>query len=362
MFAPKSARADEVKQWLSSEGIPTNKMSVSANRQWVQFDASAQAAEWALRTEFYVYEHDETGVRNIACAGYHVPVDVQEHIDYVLPGIRLIADGFHRSNTRLSRRNAKAQSHQAPQSDIAYAQYEADDVVTGYEVAGNCDTEVTMDCIRTQYQIPNGTTETPGNELGVFESLGYHYMQDDLDSYFVNLAPWVPVGTAPILQSVDGGTGATTDSASSIIEANLDLQLAMPIVYPQKTKLFQVDDDYYEQDLASNGGTYRGLFNTFFDAIDGSYCTFSAYNMTGDCHTSDCLDPVYPDSHDPNGYQGPLMCGNYTPTNVISMSFSSVEHSLPVNYLKRQCAEVMKLALQGITRRVFWRSWRGRDF
>ena len=41
-----------------------------------------------------------------------------------------------------------------------------------------------------QYQMPNGTTATPGNELGIFQSLGQHYHQDDLDKYFRFLAPY----------------------------------------------------------------------------------------------------------------------------------------------------------------------------
>lgn len=35
-----------------------------------------------------------------------------------------------------------------------------------------CDTYVTQECIRTQYQIPKGDKAAEGNELGIFESLG----------------------------------------------------------------------------------------------------------------------------------------------------------------------------------------------
>jgi hypothetical protein len=357
MFKPSHARAKTVKQWLLLEGIGKDKVSLSRNRQWIRFDVSAEQAEATLRTEFHVFEHDQTGVRNIACEGYHVPGDIQEHIDYVLPGIRLVVDGFHHSNSRQARSKRDVEEAEindegtGNENDIAAVKHDAKDqwMVTGYEVDGDCSTEITMDCIRTQYQIPNGTTAMPGNELGVFQSLGYHYFQDDLDSYFDNLAPWVPLGTAPILHSIDGGTGAATDVSSAALEANLDFQLIMPIIYPQKTVLYQTDDAYYEKDLANAAGTYKGLFNTFLDAIDGSYCDFDAYGLDGNCQTSDCLDPAYPNAHDPTGYQGQLMCGNYTPTNVISISYSSVERTLPMYYLQRQCAEMMKLALQGIT-------------
>lgn len=49
-------------------------------------------------------------------------------------------------------------------------------------------------------------------------------------------------------------------------EADLDLDVAYPIIYPQTTTIYQVDDEYYN--LHSANG-YFGIFNTFLDAIDG---------------------------------------------------------------------------------------------
>jgi tripeptidyl-peptidase-1 len=86
----------------------------------------------------------------------------------------------------------------------------------------------------------------------------------------------------------------------------------------------------------------------FLDAIDGSYCTYSAFNETGDCTAPACLDPAYPDPN-PGGYEGQLQCGVYQPTNVISISYGFDEAWLPDYYMKRQCNEWMKLALQGTT-------------
>lgn len=76
------------------------------------------------------------------------------------------------------------------------------------------------------------------------------------------------------------------------------------------------------------------LFTAFLDAIDGSYCTYSAFGETGDCTDPDCLDPVYPDLN-PGGYKGQLQCGVYKPTNVISISYHQVEGELPDLYFKR---------------------------
>jgi Predicted protease len=106
----------------------------------------------------------------------------------------------------------------------------------------------------------------------------------------------------------------------------------------------------------------------FFDALDASYCHLTAYNLTGNCRTSSCRDPEYPNPNVPplnlssstpllspdafiilNAYHGPLMCGAHPPTKVISISYSGTEHTWPANYMRRQCLEIMKLALQGIT-------------
>lgn len=90
----------------------------------------------------------------------------------------------------------------------------------------------------------------------------------------------------------------------------------------------------------------------FFDALDESYCSLSAFNYTGNCVTSDCRDPQYPNpnaSPAQGGYSGSLMCGQYPPTPVLSISYSGTEPTWPANYMRRQCLEILKLSLQGVT-------------
>jgi tripeptidyl-peptidase I len=91
--------------------------------------------------------------------------------------------------------------------------------------------------------------------------------------------------------------------------------------------------------------TWQWGFNSLLDAIDGSYCTYSAYNETGDLPG---VDPTYPD---PSllGYKGTLQCGVYEPPNVISLSYGGQEADVPIAYQKRQCNEYLKLGLQGVT-------------
>jgi len=104
------------------------------------------------------------------------------------------------------------------------------------------------------------------------------------------------------------------------------------IIYPQGTTLYQTDDSQWDF-------TNRpGIFNTWLDALDGSYCTYASNGETGDDPN---IDPVYTGTTH--------MCGKYTPTNVISLSYGLVEADFPTNYQIRQCNEFMKLGLQGVT-------------
>jgi tripeptidyl-peptidase I len=175
--------------------------------------------------------------------------------------------------------------------------------------------------------------------MGIYESLGQQFLQKDLNKFFRALAPEIANGTRPNVARVDGGVAETKRRFWAGAESELDIQLAFPIIHPLKPTVFQVDDHYYEFVAYKNG-----FLNTFLDAIDGSYCTYSAFGITGDSK----IDPKYPDSH-PKGWNHPEQCGAYKAPPVISISYGAAEQPYPVNYLRRQCSEFMKLALQGTT-------------
>ncbi len=58
------------------------------------FDATAQEAGDLFYTDFYLWEHS-SGSQDVSCEEYHIPGHVQEHIDYVTPGVRLRAKAKH---------------------------------------------------------------------------------------------------------------------------------------------------------------------------------------------------------------------------------------------------------------------------
>lgn len=351
----------QVIEWLVSSGISSDRISQSANKQWIQFDAETHEVEDILLADFYFFIHAGTGTKNVAVDEYHLPQAVQEHVDFITPGIKMRTDP-----RELKKKMKKRDRQQVEKSakkrfqptntavDAAKGNPKGFTFLPNFDPANltlaDCDTYVTAACMREVYQIPNNTLAAEGNELGIFESLNDHYSQYDLDAFFSTLYPYIPKGTYPTEKLIDGAVGSIEDAGiaeeDAGVESDLDFMAAWPLIWPQKTVLFQTDDQFYEINQTTASTPYFGFYNTFFDALDGSYCSSTAYGETGDCTEAACLDPTYPD---PNGYQGQLQCGVYEPTNVISISYGGGESDLPAYYLKRQCDEILKLGLQGTT-------------
>lgn len=138
------------------------------------------------------------------------------------------------------------------------------------------------------YKIPDASLSNVTNPLGIFESLGDVYAQEDLDAFYKLLAPNIPAGTGPALDLINGATAPNSpDQAGG--ESDLDFEMALPIIYPQKSVLFQVNSQV-------------DIFLAFLDAIDGSFCSENPDKDPGE------------------------MCNTFAPTNVISVSYGGSEY------------------------------------
>lgn len=287
--------------WLVSGGISAERLSLSANKQWIQFDAQAHEVEDIMIADFYVFEHATTGTKNVAVDEYHLPQDIQEHVDYITPGIKMRPDPRELKklkNKRQTREPIKrgVQPTYTGLRPIGSGQSPAaliPNFTTALLTPENCGKYVTAACMRTQYEIPNNTLASPGNELGIFESLDDHYGKYDLDVFFSTLYPYIPNGTYPTEKLIDGAVGsaesAGIDEGDVGVESDLDFMASFPLIWPQGTVLFQTDDQFYEINQSSVTTPYFGFYNTFFDALDGSYCTYSAYNV--------CTTPFFRPAH-----------------------------------------------------------------
>ncbi|PMB69550.1 Tripeptidyl-peptidase sed1 [Beauveria bassiana] len=304
LFAPDADSIDKVTKWLREAGI--DKVTVPKSRGFVDFQATTEKLESLLQTKYHVYEHRSTGSQHLGADEYHLPRAISDVVDFVAPAI---FTGTLKKRDDINRRP----SHIKPYP-------------SGKE-STDCDTVITPQCIADKYKIPKATLNSTSNRLGVFEDNDEMYKQSDLDIFYEAYAPSIPKGTGPKVDLLNfNGQKPNPEYAAG--EAALDFDMAIPMIYPQGTELFQSKDNFSR--------STPGFFNVFLDAIDGSYCTSTAYGETGD-------DPKV------DGTTKNEECGTFKPTNVISVSYGLSEAWWPVNYQKRQCDEFMKLGLQGVS-------------
>ena len=286
-FKPSEDTVATVREWLTSSGIAPSRIVHSDNKAWLAFDAFGEEAERLLHTEFYEHEDSISESRMPACDQYHLPSYIRKHVDYVTPGIRLTAPSSAGS-TKLRKRSISGSTHKKRSAQAGLRRPTLKTVAPGYVLAGNssdlstCDEAITPACLAALYKIPpTDKSQKPvaSNVMGIYESDLQFWDQLSLNLFFRNFTPYIPQGTHPSLKSIDGGIAQTTNVSMDGGEVELDLQLAYPIVYPQTITIWDEDDIPY-QTIESN--TYNSGFNTFLDAIDGSYCTYSAFGETGD--------------------------------------------------------------------------------
>ncbi len=289
------------------------------------------------------YEYDKSGSYHLGCDEYSLPAHLTEHVDFIKPGVKLSAP----LKKRTVKRSMPSWPHPGPPggpgwpgppgfpshpwphwNPPAHAGKLPEDLRA-------CGVNITPPCIKALYDIPNAHLSQPENVMGIFEEYDAFSVQD-INLFFKHFAPNVPQGTQPKVDSIDGGTAPVAPgSLRNGGESDIDLDLSYSLIYPQTVIIYQVDDIHEAE-------TSVGFLNTFLDAVDGSYCNFTAFGITGDSP----IDPHYPDPAK-GGYKGQLMCGTYQLTRVVSISYGDPEISLPKRYVERQCKEIMKLGLQG---------------
>ncbi|KAK9780096.1 putative Protease s8 tripeptidyl peptidase [Seiridium cardinale] len=340
-FAPKQESIDTVKQWLEEEGIDMDRVKLSKGRHWLEFQATVHEVERLLRTEYHVYKHNQHGNFHFACDKYHVPGHLVDHIDIITPTVHFDQRvGHERDNKQVPvseehQRELKKRSlakRQRPESGIqsttekdGFSPKQGAVIQNALATLDDCDTMLTIDCIRALYSVPKGGDSAKSNNtLGIVEYTPQAFLQGDLDLFFAQFEPAL-AGKSPIVKLIDNAVVQTTNQSFSFNgESALDLEFAMGLIYPQQATLFQVGDL-----------TQGGSFGNLLDALDGSFCNFEG---------GDSMDPNVDGQ-----YAEDIRCGTQTPTNVISTSYGYNEGDLGARYEQRQCAEYMKLALQGVS-------------
>ncbi|RFU78327.1 serine endopeptidase [Trichoderma arundinaceum] len=342
LFAPTHETFDAVHSWLVESGVNATDIRQYVNKGWLAIDLPVSHIENLFLTQYH--EHEREGVIKIGCDQYHVPKHLAEHIDYIVPGVKLSPPMVKRSMER--RADTSSHNHrkgwkpkQMPPELLSLSKKPLPSPKLPANLQ-DCARNFTAVCYRALYQIPAVNIPVAGHEPAVYES-GDTFSQEDIDSYFQKYAPYIAKGTHPKVLSIDGGQAPVpADSEFNTGESDIDIDIIQTLIWPQSMVLYQVDDRLY-----TTANDYSGFLNNFLDALDGSYCHYSAYGISGD---SPGIDPSYPDTR-PGGYNGPRLCGVYKPSKVISISYGEGEIDVPKNYFLRQCNEWLKLGLQGTT-------------
>lgn len=200
--------------------------------------------------------------------------------------------------------------------------------------ATSCGDVITPACIKALYDIPDATLNQPENTLGVYEDYYDVYDQRDLNLFFANYAPNVPLNTHPELVSINGAKAPTSVGGGGG-ESVVDFDLAFSLLYPQSIILYQSKPTKQERAdwRAGIRGTLankavavnsRSDFEVLLDAVDGAFCTQADKDAGAECGTVEL-------------------------TRVLSVSYASSELVLPEKLTRRACHAYMKLGLKGHT-------------
>ncbi|OBZ66472.1 Tripeptidyl-peptidase SED1 [Grifola frondosa] len=267
-FRPSDETVDIVRSWLA-DSVDPQRISLSRGGGWLEVNMTVDEVERLLGTEYYVYEHGDSGAEHVACqGGYELPGHVSNHVDFITPTLQFDVGPRLKRSSKVRRRASMGSKTGSKSSPLIGKPVQ--NVQSG---TLNCNEQLTLACLRILYDFNYVPLAANKNTVGVVEYSPDHYIASDMDLFFGNFSK-SQVGERPTVVAIDGGVFPEYGDS---YESNLDTQYMMGLVGPkQKVQLFQVGD-------AVEGVT----FNNFLDAIDGSYCTFEG----GDSDT----DAVFPD-------------------------------------------------------------------
>ena len=327
-FSPSAETKAAVEEWLSQNSISPDRHS-HRRTNWLEVNVTAQEAEKLLRTEYFVHLHEGSGIRKVACDEYWVPEALRKHIDYITPTVhfdtsvveRKIEGGKTESN--LDKRYIPFSS--TPAAPPCPSCPPAENPGNPKEYIGSCQEATTPACVRALYGIPDPSTlpiyHGERVPLGMLEFASFIEYPPDLNDFFVRYTN-IPNGTIPRTVSIGqtvpppplpviGGNQPNT-SSYNFFEPNGDFEISMSILGADDVVLYELGPGYQ--------------IENFLDGFDDTYCADD----------------------------GPDGCGSVKGADlpyVVSISYTVAETSTSVTpaLLQRQCNEIGKLGLMGIT-------------
>lgn len=142
--------------------------------------------------------------------------------------------------------------------------------------------------------------------MGFFETGHFSFGQYDFDKFYAEVATNIPQGTGPEVHVINNGTEPTPAGTPSLDqESDLDFEVAIPIIYPQGTILYQLGNT-----PPANSSKHYDVFDDFLDALAGPFCN----------------------DHDAAG-KG-RVCNEFKPPNVLSVSYAGAEKPYLARFYK----------------------------
>ena len=122
----------------------------------------------------------------------------------------------------------------------------------------------------------------PDNIFGIFEANGT-YVQSDMDLFFQQITPNIPVGTTPKNVLINGVQfdEKVSDNPSTTVEGNTDFQLAWPLIYPHNITMFAAIPTKAEMAsiLQSNATDLQQLMLELDFALEDLFSTFDVVSL-----------------------------------------------------------------------------------
>ncbi|KZT67453.1 subtilisin-like protein [Daedalea quercina L-15889] len=300
LIAPHEESVSAVDEWLADYGFASHELSRSPAGDWVKVRVPVSLAEDMLKTEYHVWQHEETGDAIVRTTTYSLPVHLHGHIDVVQP-----------TTTFARLRGMKATYHYADEQDfivdIAQPTIPIPSALNG-QVNASCNASITPTCLRELYNIGNYTPQAADvNKIAATGYLDQYANFEDFHDFFAKYVPEATNATFDVIY-INNGTNNQSLAAAGV-EANLDTQYAFGLSYPTPATFY------------TTGGSPPFIpDDTTPDNTNEPYADWLAYILS---------DP--------------------SPPQTISTSYGDNEQTVPYSYATRVCKELAQLSARGVS-------------
>jgi len=216
MFAPDSASAAAVTNWLTSSGVKATSVSTSKDGHWVTFVTTVGTANTLLSTTFAHYK-DSKGNVKLRTTGYSVPDELASHIDMITPTTYF-------GTVKAARAIPKPET-------IANAKRELElEKRQGFNPNGSCAVAITPQCLKNIYNVGSySATPSSGSKVGFGSFLNQSAQNADLSQFQTKFN--IPQQGFSV-QLIAGGVNDQAATIANVGEADLDVEYISGISHP----------------------------------------------------------------------------------------------------------------------------------